>query len=90
MAEDNGEQAPASGGQGEAEPSPKRPAEPFSIPPALVDHILLGPMHDRGVLQDSPILGDVWLAYAADPASVQDLLITPQGRDRSRRCSRGL
>jgi subtilisin family serine protease len=28
-------------------------------------------------LQDSPILGDVWLAYAADPVRPQDLLITP-------------
>jgi hypothetical protein len=51
--------------------------EQFSIPPALVEHILLGPVDDRRVLQDSPILGDVWLAYAADPASKQELLITP-------------
>lgn len=29
------------------------------------------------MLQDSPVLGDVWLAYAADPSSLQDLLITP-------------
>jgi hypothetical protein len=43
----------------------------------LVDLILLGPADDRRQLQDSPILGDVWLAYAADPASIQDLLITP-------------
>jgi hypothetical protein len=51
--------------------------EPFQIPGELVEHILLGPADDRRVLQDSPILGDVWLAYAADPASDQDLLITP-------------
>ena len=51
--------------------------EQFPIPAALVEHILLGPADDRRVLQDSPILGDVWLAYAADPASTQDLLITP-------------
>jgi serine protease AprX len=49
----------------------------FPIPSALVDFILLGPADDRRQLQDSPILGDVWLAYAADPAGIQDLLITP-------------
>ena len=47
------------------------------IPGMLVDLILLGPADDRRQLQDSPILGDVWLAYAADPAGIQDLLITP-------------
>ena len=51
--------------------------EQFPIPAALVDQILLGPADDRRVLQDSPVLGDVWLAYAADPSSLQDLLITP-------------
>jgi serine protease AprX len=51
--------------------------EQFSIPTDLVQHILLGPANDRRVLQDSPILGDVWLAYAANPAGIQDLLITP-------------
>jgi serine protease AprX len=51
--------------------------EQFPIPTALVDRILLGPADDRRVLQDSPVLGDVWLAYAADPSSIQDLLITP-------------
>ena len=49
----------------------------FPIPGTLVDLILLGPADDRRQLQDSPILGDVWLAYAADPAGIQDLLITP-------------
>ena len=49
----------------------------FPIPGLLVDLILLGPADDRRQLQDSPILGDVWLAYAADPAAIQDLLVTP-------------
>jgi serine protease AprX len=49
----------------------------FPIPGTLVDLILLGPADDRRQLQDSPILGDVWLAYAANPAAIQDLLITP-------------
>lgn len=44
---------------------------------ALVELILLGPVGDRRQLQDSPILGDVWLAYALDPRKRHDLLITP-------------
>ena len=44
---------------------------------ALVDLILLGPAGDRRQLQDSPILGDVWLAFAKKPAEPKDLLITP-------------
>jgi subtilisin family serine protease len=55
------------------------PAPPgqFPIPPDLAEYLLLGPADDRRVLQDSPLLGDVWAAYAADPGSIQDLLITP-------------
>ena len=53
------------------------PLEQFSIPAELVEHILLGPIDDRRVLQDSPLLGDVWTAYALDPGVVQDVLITP-------------
>jgi serine protease AprX len=49
----------------------------FSIPAEVVEHILLGPRDDRRVLQDSPLLGDVWAAYALDPGIVQDVLITP-------------
>lgn len=44
---------------------------------ALVDLVLLGPTHDRRQLQDSPILGDVWLAFANKPAQPQDLLMSP-------------
>lgn len=44
---------------------------------ALVELILLGPIGDRRQLQDSPILGDVWMAYAREPNKPQDLLITP-------------
>jgi serine protease AprX len=51
--------------------------EQFSVPAELVEHILLGPIDDRRVLQDSPLLGDVWTAYALDPGNVQDILITP-------------
>ena len=51
--------------------------EQFSLPAELVEHIQLGPIDDRRVLQDSPLLGDVWTAYALDPGNVQDVLITP-------------
>ena len=57
--------------------NPGDPIEQFSIPAELVEHILLGPADDRRVLQDSPLLGDVWMAYADDPGKVQDVLVTP-------------
>jgi serine protease AprX len=44
---------------------------------ALVELVLLGPPSNRRQLQDSPILGDVWIAFAAKPAAPMDLLITP-------------
>ena len=61
---------------GSAKIKADRPPQ-FSIPADLVEHILLGPIDDRRVLQDSPLLGDVWTAYALDPGNVQDVLITP-------------
>ena len=72
---------PQPGGTGQApsvsaQTKPGRPSQ-FSIPAELVEHILLGPIDDRRVLQDSPLLGDVWAAYALDPGIVQDVLITP-------------
>jgi serine protease AprX len=50
---------------------------PIPIPRTLVEFILLGPTDDRRQLQDSPILGDVWIAFAERPAESLDLLITP-------------
>jgi serine protease AprX len=44
---------------------------------ALVELVLLGPTIDRRQLQDSPVLGDVWIAYAMKPGEAVDLLITP-------------
>lgn len=44
---------------------------------ALIELVLLGPSNDRRQLQDSPVLGDVWLAYALNPTKAIDLLITP-------------
>ena len=35
----------------------------LEVPRALVEFILLGPEDDRRQLQDSPILGDVWLEF---------------------------
>ena len=57
-----------------------RPKQVTPIPARLVDLVLLGPADDRRQLQDSPILGDVWLAYAAEPLARHDLLITPHRR----------
>jgi serine protease AprX len=54
--------------------------EQFSIPADLVEHLLLGPADDRRVLQDSPLLGDVWTTYARDAGVDQDVLITPHRR----------
>ncbi len=47
------------------------------IPRALVDHMLLGPLDDRRQMQDSPLLGDVWVRFARQPDKPLDLLITP-------------
>ena len=44
---------------------------------ALIELVLLGPSNDRRQLQDSPVLGDVWIAYALNPTKAIDLLITP-------------
>ncbi len=50
---------------------------PIEVPRATVEHMLLGAPNDRRQLQDSPILGDVWIAFAKKPADAADLLITP-------------
>lgn len=49
----------------------------ISIPSALVEFMLLGPMEDRRQLQDSPILGDVWVKFGKEPDRPTDLLISP-------------
>ncbi len=50
---------------------------PISIPIPLVEFILLGPTDDRRQIQDSPLLGDVWVEYGKNPAERLDLLIAP-------------
>jgi serine protease AprX len=50
---------------------------PIKIPRSLVEFILLGPEDDRRQLQDSPILGDVWVEFAKNPDRRVELLITP-------------
>jgi serine protease AprX len=55
---------------------------PISLPPELIEYILLGPAGDRRLLQDSPILVDVWRAFAKEPDKAQELLITPH-RDQT-------
>jgi serine protease AprX len=47
------------------------------IPSSLVEFILLGPSDDRRQLQDSPILGDVWVEFGKNPSKPCDLLIVP-------------
>ncbi len=49
----------------------------ITIPRTLVEFILLGPEDDRRQLQDSPILGDVWVEFAKNPGQRLELLITP-------------
>ncbi|HEY7758588.1 MAG TPA: S8 family serine peptidase [Burkholderiales bacterium] len=49
----------------------------IEIPRTLVEFILLGPEDDRRQLQDSPILGDVWIEFARTPGNRLELLITP-------------
>jgi len=49
----------------------------IEVPRLLVEFILLGPADDRRQLQDSPILGDVWIAFAKNPDTRLELLITP-------------
>lgn len=49
----------------------------ISIPSPLVEFMLLGPLEDRRQLQDSPILGDVWVKFGKEPAKPADLLISP-------------
>lgn len=48
----------------------------LEIPRALIEYILLGSGDSRRQIQDSPILGDVWVHYAQRPKSPADLLIT--------------
>ena len=54
----------------------------LELPRALVEFILLGPEDDRRQLQDSPILGDVWLEFGRYPGRRLELLITPY-KDRA-------
>jgi len=49
----------------------------ISIPASLVEFILIGPTDDRRQLQDSPILGDVWIAFGQEPDRPRSLLISP-------------
>ena len=49
----------------------------LELPRALIEFILLGPEDDRRQLQDSPILGDVWLEFGRRPGKRLELLITP-------------
>ena len=49
----------------------------IQIPSPLVEFFLLGPVEDRRQLQDSPILGDVWVQFGKEPKKPADLLVSP-------------
>lgn len=57
----------------------------IALPGRLVEFLLLGPLEDRRQLQDSPILGDVWVKYGEEPARAHDLLITPYRHENAAR-----
>jgi len=60
--------------------SPKsQPFHPMPVPISrvLIDFVLLGSIHDRRQLQDSPILADVWQKFASEPGKPVELLIAP-------------
>jgi len=59
------------------EPAPDENRLTLELPRALIEFILLGPEDDRRQLQDSPILGDVWLEYGRKPGKRLELLVTP-------------
>src|SRR6186997_1923181 len=59
------------------EPGLDENAPTLELPRSLVEFILLGPEDDRRQLQDSPILGDVWVEFAKNPGGRLELLITP-------------
>jgi serine protease AprX len=48
----------------------------IEIPRLFIEHVLLGSPNARRQLQDSPILGDVWIKFGDEPAKRQQLLIT--------------
>jgi serine protease AprX len=50
---------------------------PDSLPPQIIDLLLLGAPDRRRQLQDLPVLGDVWSQFALLAGSHPDLLILP-------------
>lgn len=50
---------------------------PLPLPDRFVEFLLFGPPEYRRQIQDSPVLGDVWIGYARKPGEPQDLLIRP-------------
>jgi serine protease AprX len=52
-------------------------AQPSRIPRSLVERLLHDSKLGLRLIQDSPILPDVWAAYAAEPELPQNLLFSP-------------
>ena len=62
----------------------------ISLHRSLVEYILLGPTGDRRQLQDSPILADVWIAFADKPEEPQEVLITPDWKQTAHEVAKEL
>ncbi|MDQ7249747.1 S8 family peptidase [Dongia sedimenti] len=49
----------------------------IQIPRSFIERVLLGGPDERRQLQESPVLGDVWIKFGEHPDRKLDLLITP-------------
>jgi hypothetical protein len=68
----------------------KKAQSGIEVPRKVVEFILLGPEDDRRQLQDSPILGDVWVEFARNPGRKLELLITPYKEHAAGKVARAL
>lgn len=64
--------------------------ETRKLPRIALDWLLFGGEGERRFTQDSPVLPDVWIAYGADPAARQDLILTPHREARAGQVARTL
>ena len=62
----------------------------IEIPRPLIEYILLGSGDSRRQLQDSPILGDVWVRYSEQPKAAADLLITSHKDTNARELAKAI
>lgn len=50
---------------------------------SVLENIIFGPTYSRRFTQDTPLLPDVWLAYARDPSGPLGLILEPERNRRS-------